>query len=134
MTTKGKTPAQMAKILLVDDNEMNRDALCRRLQRRGFDVSVAADGVEALARLAAGGIDLVLTDVEMPRMNGFTLTRTIRQDPDFGNLPVLIITTLESEHHRQEGFDAGADGYIVKASFDEAALIEAVERVLGEHR
>jgi two-component system chemotaxis sensor kinase CheA len=129
-----EAPVGRRHVLVVDDALTVRELQRSILLRAGFDVSVAADGVEALARLATGGIDLVLTDVEMPRMDGFTLTRTIRQDADFGNLPVLIITTLESEHHRQEGFDAGADGYIVKASFDEAALIEAVERVLGEHR
>jgi two-component system chemotaxis sensor kinase CheA len=121
-------------ILVVDDALTVRELQRSILLRAGFDVSVAGDGVDALARLAAGGIDLVLTDVEMPRMDGFTLTRSIRQDPALANLPVLIITTLESEHHRQQGFDAGADGYIVKASFDEAALIEAVERVLGDGR
>jgi two-component system chemotaxis sensor kinase CheA len=133
-TTSPAESAARRHILVVDDALTVRELQRSILLRAGFDVSVAADGVDALARLAAGGIDLVLTDVEMPRMDGFTLTRTIRQDPALANMPVLIITTLESEHHRQQGFDAGADGYIVKASFDEAALIEAVGRVLGEDR
>jgi two-component system chemotaxis sensor kinase CheA len=133
-TTSPAESAARRHILVVDDALTVRELQRSILLRAGFDVSVAADGVDALARLAAGGIDLVLTDVEMPRMDGFTLTRTIRQDPALANMPVLIITTLESEHHRQQGFDAGADGYIVKASFDEAALIEAVGRVLGDDR
>jgi two-component system chemotaxis sensor kinase CheA len=130
----GDAPLPRRHILVVDDALTVRELQRSILLRAGFDVSVAGDGVEALTRLAAGGIDLVLTDVEMPRMDGFTLTRAIRQDPNLANLPVLIITTLDSEHHRLEGFEAGADGYIVKASFDEVALIEAVERVLGDGR
>jgi two-component system chemotaxis sensor kinase CheA len=127
-------PAARRHILVVDDALTVRELQRSILLRAGFDVSVAADGMEALSRLAGGGIDLVLTDVEMPRMDGFALTRSIRSDPALANLPVLIITTLDSERHRQEGFEAGADGYIVKASFDETALIEAVERVLGSGR
>jgi two-component system chemotaxis sensor kinase CheA len=74
---------------------------------------------------------LVLTDVEMPRMDGFALTRAIRGRADLANLPILIVTTLDSSEHRQEGLDAGADAYIVKASFDERSLLDAVTHALG---
>ena len=68
---------------------------------------------------------------QMPRMDGFELTRAIRARSDRPNLPVIIVTTLDSAEHRQQGLDAGADAYIVKASFDERSLLDAVARALG---
>ena len=73
----------------------------------------------------------MLTDVEMPRMDGFALTEAIRAHPARGNVPVLILTSRASDADRQRGLEAGADGYIVKSAFDEAALLAAVERLLG---
>ena len=115
----------------VDDALTVRELERSILERAGYEVSVASDGMEALARLEGGAIDLVLTDVEMPRMDGFALTRAIRGRPDLANLPVLIVTTLDSAEHRQEGLDSGADAYIVKSSFDERSLLDAVTRALG---
>jgi two-component system chemotaxis sensor kinase CheA len=118
-------------ILVVDDALTVRELQRSILLRAGFDVSVAADGVEALARLDSGGIDLVLTDVQMPRMDGLALTRAIRDHAQLANLPVLIVTTLDSDEQRQQGLDAGADAYIVKSNFSERRLLDAVTRVLG---
>ena len=75
--------------------------------------------------------DLVLTDVEMPRMDGFTLTERIRAHPSLGNVAVLILTSLASDTDRRRGMDAGADGYIVKSDFDEQSLLAAVDRLVG---
>ena len=72
-----------------------------------------------------------LTDVEMPKMDGFALTEAIRAQPKLANISVLILTSLTDENDRQRGLDAGADGYIVKSAFDEAALLSAVDRLLG---
>jgi two-component system, chemotaxis family, sensor kinase CheA len=91
----------------------------------------AADGLEALARLAETEVDIVLTDVEMPNMDGFTLTEEIRARPDFAGLPVVILTSRASDEDRRRGLDAGADAYVVKSAFDQKALVEAVERLLG---
>jgi two-component system chemotaxis sensor kinase CheA len=73
----------------------------------------------------------VLTDVEMPRLDGFGLTEAIRAHPSRGNIPILILTSRASEEDRQRGLQAGADGYIIKSAFDEASLLTAVERLLG---
>ncbi|MET0147173.1 MAG: response regulator [Ilumatobacteraceae bacterium] len=128
---RGSAP-QRLRILVVDDALTVRELQRSILGRAGFDVSVAVDGVDALAQLAAGGVDLVLTDVQMPRMDGFTLTRAIRADATMSSVPILIVTTLDSVEDRREGMEAGADGYIVKAGFDERTLLEAVRGALGE--
>ena len=125
------TVAARAKLLVVDDALTVRELQRSILERAGYEVVTAVDGVEAMATLAEGPVDLVLTDVEMPRMDGFALTESIRANPARSNLPVLILTSRASEDDRQRGMEAGADGYIVKSAFDETALLSAVERLLG---
>ena len=73
----------------------------------------------------------MLTDVEMPRMDGFELTEAIRRQPNLANLPIVVLTSRASEEDRQRGLEAGADGYIIKSAFDEAGLLAAVDRLLG---
>jgi two-component system chemotaxis sensor kinase CheA len=104
------------------------------LERAGFDVRVAVDGSQALAMLAEQPSDLVLTDVEMPNLDGFALTKAIRSHPALSNTPVLILSSRASESDRQRGLDAGADGYIVKSGFDEGRLLSAVNRLIGGRR
>jgi two-component system chemotaxis sensor kinase CheA len=123
-----------AKVLVVDDALTVRELQRSILERGGYDVLTASDGLEAMAILAEGPVDLVLTDVEMPRMDGFALTEAIRGHPARGNVPVLILTSRANEEDRQRGLEAGADGYIVKSAFNEAALLAAVERLLGSNR
>ncbi len=123
--------ARRRSILVVDDALTVRELQRSIFERAGFEVRVASDGIEALARLAEAPADLVLTDVEMPRMDGFALTESIRAHPKLANLPVLVLTSRASEADRQRGLDVGADGYIVKSAFDEASLLESVDRVLG---
>jgi CheY-like chemotaxis protein len=101
------------------------------LERAGSDVRMASDGVEALDRLGEEPVDLVLTDIEMPRLDGFQLTEAIRAHATLRNIGVLILTSRASDEYRRRGLDAGADGYIVKSAFDEGALLAAVARVLG---
>jgi two-component system chemotaxis sensor kinase CheA len=81
--------------------------------------------------LAEQSVDLVVTDLEMPNVDGFLLTSSIRAHPRLANIPVLIVSSRASEEDHQRGLDAGADGYIVKAAFDEAGLLSAVSRLLG---
>jgi len=119
------------RLLVVDDALTVRELQRTILERAGFEVRVATDGVEALAALGEDSFDLVLTDVEMPRMDGFTLTERIRSHPTFGNIAVLILTSLASDEDRQRGMEAGADGYIVKSAFDEQSLLAAVDRLVG---
>jgi len=101
------------------------------VERAGFDVRVAADGNQALSALAEEPTDLVLTDIEMPNMDGFALTEAIRAHPTLANIPVVILSSRSSDADRQRGLDAGADGYIVKSGFDETGLLTAVNRLLG---
>lgn len=119
------------RILVVDDALTVRELQRNILQRAGFDVRVATDGRQALSMLGEQPADLVLTDVEMPHMDGFALTVAIRADPALANIPVLILSSRSHPEDRQRGLDAGADGYIVKNSFDEAGLLSAVDRLLG---
>jgi two-component system chemotaxis sensor kinase CheA len=119
------------RLLVVDDALTVRELQRAILERAGFDVTVASDGVEALAQLHQSSFELVVTDVEMPRMDGFALTEQIRANPTFGNTAVLILTSLASDADRRRGMEVGADGYIVKSAFDEQSLIGAVDRLIG---
>jgi two-component system chemotaxis sensor kinase CheA len=123
--------ATRRRILVVDDALMVRELQRSILERAGFDVRLANDGSQALSKLAEEPSDLVLTDVEMPVMDGFALTEAIRGRPSLANIPVLILSSRASETDRQRGLDAGADGYIIKSSFDEGSLLSAVNRLIG---
>ncbi|HWH01255.1 MAG TPA: hybrid sensor histidine kinase/response regulator [Pilimelia sp.] len=120
-------------ILVVDDVLTVRELQRSILERAGYQVHVARDGVEALELAEPLDLDLVLTDVEMPRMDGLELTRRLRAHPRLRDVGVLLLTSLGTTEDRERGLAAGADGYLVKEGFDEAALLAAVERILGEH-
>ena len=119
------------RLLVVDDALTVRELQRTILERAGFEVTVACDGVDALEHLNKEPFDLVLTDAEMPRMDGFMLIEQIRAHPSYGNLAVLMLTSLASDDDRRRGMEAGADGYIVKSSFDEQGLLTAVDRLVG---
>ena len=103
------------------------------LQRRQRTCQLGQDvaAQEALSHLAQERSDLVVTDIEMPKMDGFALTEAIRAHPTLANIPVLIVSSRASDTDRQRGLDAGADGYITKSAFDEGSLLAAVDRLLG---
>jgi two-component system chemotaxis sensor kinase CheA len=125
------TKPMRGRILVVDDALTVRELQRSILERADFTVRVASDGVQALSLLADEPIDLVITDVEMPHMDGFALTEAIRGNPGLGNIPVLILSSCATDEDRQRGLHAGADGYIVKSGFDEGGLLTAVDRLLG---
>lgn len=125
------TDAPRASILVVDDALTVRELQRSILQRAGFEVRLASDGRQAMAKLAEQPVDLVLTDIDMPNMDGFELTAAIRAVPSLANIPVLILSSRSSEADRQRGLDAGADGFILKSGFDEASLLLSVHRLLG---
>jgi two-component system chemotaxis sensor kinase CheA len=126
-----RSNARRGSILVVDDALTVRELQRSILERAGYEVRTADDGVDALAQLAERPVDLVLTDVEMPRMDGFALTEAIRAQPALSTVPVVILTSRASAEDRRRGLEAGADGYIVKSAFDESGLLDAVERLLG---
>jgi two-component system chemotaxis sensor kinase CheA len=127
-------PEEMVRppsVMVVDDSLMVRELQRSILERAGYGVRTANDGAEALSLLGDQASDLVVTDIEMPNMDGFALLRAIRAHARMSNIPVLIVTSRASEEDHQKGLEAGADGYIVKTSFDEAGLLGAVSRLLG---
>jgi two-component system chemotaxis sensor kinase CheA len=118
------------KVLVVDDQFSARELQRSILEVAGYEVEIAHDGREALRRIAElPDLDLVLTDVQMPEMDGFELLEAIRADEQHASLPVVIVTTLGDESSRKRGAAAGADAYIVKNEFDQEALLETIERL-----
>jgi two-component system cell cycle response regulator DivK len=104
----------MPKILLVEDNEMNRDMLSRRLERRGFDVVMAVDGLEGVAMAKSELPDLILMDMSLPGIDGWEATRRIRQDPATAAVPVIALTAHAMDGDRERAIDAGCNDYDVK--------------------
>ncbi|MEO9061579.1 MAG: hybrid sensor histidine kinase/response regulator [Nitrosospira sp.] len=123
--------AKKTSILVVEDSITSRALLKNILESAGYRVSTAVDGVDGYTTLKTGTFDLVVSDVEMPRMDGFGLTAKIRADKQFASLPVVLVTALSSREHRERGIDAGANAYIVKSSFDQSNLLEIVQRLIG---
>ena len=128
---KPSGPPPQLKVVVVDDTLMVRELQRSILERGGYAVRTAADGAAALEMLIEVPADLVVTDVEMPKLDGLQLISNMRSHPRLANVPVLIVSSHGSEEDRQRGMDAGADGYIVKTAFDEAGLLSAVSRLLG---
>jgi len=104
----------MPKILIVEDNEMNRDMLSRRLERRGFSVVIAVDGAEGVSIAKAEKPDLVLMDMSLPVMNGWEATRIIRADPETASVPVIALTAHSMPGDREKAMEAGCNDYDVK--------------------
>lgn len=116
------------RILTVDDSRTMLQMLRIALSSRGFEVVQAENGKEGLAALENGPFDVVISDLNMPVMDGFTFIRTLRQNPRNGGLPVLILTTETSKDKRDEGRAAGATGWIVKP-FDPDKLVATIRKV-----
>jgi two-component system, chemotaxis family, sensor kinase CheA len=117
-------------ILVAEDSITARTLLKNILEFAGYKVKTAVDGAEALKTLASEGFDLVVSDVEMPRMGGFDLTARIKADKRHAQLPVVLVTALDSREDRERGVDVGANAYIVKSSFDQGNLLEVVRRLI----
>ena len=117
-------------ILVAEDSITSRTLLKNILELAGYKVKTAVDGAEALTVLASEAFDLVVSDVEMPRMSGFDLTARIRAGKRLAQLPVVLVTALDSREDRERGVDVGANAYIVKSSFDQGNLLEVVRRLI----
>ncbi len=118
------------RILVVDDSITTRALERSILENAGFETRVAINGIQALEILQTDEIQLVLSDVEMPLMDGFALTTTIRGTERFRHIPVILVTSLNTPEYKQRGAQAGADAYIVKGEFDQTVLLETVARLL----
>jgi two-component system chemotaxis sensor kinase CheA len=123
-------PAAPAKrILVVEDSITSRMLLKGILESAGYDVKTAVDGIDGFTTLRAERFDLVVSDVEMPRMNGFDLTARIRADRALAEVPVVLVTALESREDRERGIDVGANAYLVKSNLDQSNLLDALRRL-----
>lgn len=124
-------PRKHKPVVLVVDDTMEIRELERKLLRfRGYDVVAAGDGLEAWYAVLSGNIDLVITDIDMPLLDGIQLTRRIRKDPRFKKLPVLLACDKDNVTQRWHGFDAGATYYVIKGTFHDT-LVEAVATRIG---
>jgi two-component system chemotaxis sensor kinase CheA len=133
--TARPTPGELAAgapaaILVAEDSITARTLLKNILEAAGYRVETAVDGLDAFGKLQGGGFDLVVSDVDMPRMNGFDLTEKIRRDRELGETPVVLVTALESREDRERGIEVGANAYIVKSSFDQSNLLETLKRLI----
>ncbi len=117
-------------ILVAEDSITARTLVKNILEAAGYHVKTAVDGVEAFTALKTETFDVVVSDVDMPRMSGFELTAKIRADKKCSGLPVVLVTALESREDRERGIDVGANAYIVKSSFDQSNLLEVIRRLL----
>jgi two-component system chemotaxis sensor kinase CheA len=121
-------------ILVVDDSITTRTLEKNILEAAGYQVTTAIDGRQALEKLEAGTFDLAVMDVQMPHMDGFTLTQHLRESAQYRLFPIILVTSLDSREDREQGMRAGADAYIVKRGFDQAELLAAIERLLVKER
>ena len=120
----------MSKLLYVEDNEMNRDMLSRRLQRRGFEVLIAVDGEQGVATAAAQRPDLILMDMSLPIVDGWEATRRLKAAPDTRSIPIIGLTAHAMSTDRDKCLEAGCDDYDTKP-VELARLLEKIERLLG---
>ncbi len=123
-------PDNSRSVLVVEDSITARTLLKNILESAGYDVQTAVDGVDGITTLKSRDFDLVVSDVEMPRMNGFDLTAKIRSDKRFSELPVVLVTALDSREDKERGIDVGANAYIVKSNFDQSNLLEVIGRLI----
>ena len=120
----------MPKILLVEDNEMNRDMLSRRLVKRGYEVEIAVDGGEGVEKARSGAPDLILMDLSLPVMTGWDATRELKGDDATRAIPVIALTAHAMSNDREKAMDAGCDEFETKP-VTLPTLIEKIEKLLG---
>jgi two-component system cell cycle response regulator DivK len=123
----------MPKILLVEDNEMNRDMLSRRLERRGYSVVVAPDGEQGHLLARSEAPDLILMDISLPAMDGWEVTRLLKADQSTCHIPIIALTAHALVSDREKAFEAGCDEYDTKP-IDFGRLSEKIENLLLEKK
>ncbi|HXK28809.1 MAG TPA: response regulator [Candidatus Binatia bacterium] len=123
----------MPKILLVEDNEMNRDMLSRRLERRGFQVLIAVDGEQGVAMAQSEVPDLVLMDMSLPVVDGWEATRRLKAAPETRSVPIIALTSHAMVGDRDKAIDAGCDDYDTKP-IELPRLLEKINRLIGTEK
>jgi two-component system chemotaxis sensor kinase CheA len=130
LVTERTQTSQRHRLLLADDSLTTRALERSILEAAGYEVIVAVDGQSAWQLLQERGADLLLSDVEMPKMDGLSLTQTVRTSTRFRDLPVILLTSRDSPEDRARGLEAGANAYLVKSAFDQTKLLQAIEQLL----
>jgi two-component system cell cycle response regulator DivK len=120
----------MAKILLVEDNEMNRDMLSRRLENRKYDVTIAVDGHEGVEMATSESPDLILMDLSLPVIDGWEATRRIKANPELRSIPIIALTAHAMSADREKALEAGCDAYETKP-VQLPSLLATIERLLA---
>lgn len=123
-------PARKPVILLAEDSMTTRLQEKRILESAGYEVVTAVDGLDAFTKLATRDFDAVVSDVEMPHLDGLGLTARIRQNRKYSELPIILVTSLSTEAHKRAGVEAGASAYLTKPNFDQRAFLETLKRLL----
>jgi two-component system chemotaxis sensor kinase CheA len=129
-TAEPETAPRKRSVLVAEDSITSRILLKSILEAAGYEVETAVDGIDAFTKLRGGAFDAVVSDVDMPRLNGFGLAAKVRADSRLSGLPLVLVTALESRDDRERGIDVGADAYIVKSSFDQSTLLEVMRRLI----
>lgn len=119
------------KILIIEDSLTTRELERSILESHGYTVDVAVDGLEAMERIAQATPDLVMADINMPRMDGFQFCSTLKQSQDYKGIPVVIVTAKARDEDKRRGMEVGAQAYIVKSGFDQTSLLDTIERLIG---
>ena len=129
---ESSTPEKLSKkrILLVEDSITTRTQEKRILEGAGYEVVLAVDGLDGYQKLLINEIDAVVSDVEMPNLDGLSLTEKIRAEKKYLSLPVVLVTSLSSEEQKKRGLESGANAYLTKSGFDQKILIETLDRLL----
>ncbi|TAL58991.1 MAG: hybrid sensor histidine kinase/response regulator, partial [Bacteroidetes bacterium] len=118
------------KILVAEDSITSRTLIKNILETAGYQVTTSVDGADAFTKARTGDFDIIVSDVDMPKMNGFELTAKIRSDKKLGEIPVILVTALESSEDKEHGIEVGADAYIIKSSFDQGNLLEIIKKLI----
>ncbi len=121
---------ETGRILVAEDSITSRTLLKNILETAGYQVTTAVDGADAFTKARTGDFDIVVSDVDMPKMNGFELTAKIRSDKKLSEIPVVLVTALESREDCEHGIEVGADAYIIKSSFDQTNLLEIIKKLI----
>jgi two-component system sensor histidine kinase and response regulator WspE len=118
-------------VLVVEDSLTVRELERKLIESGGFEVEVAVDGADGWNAVRVGHFDLVVTDVDMPRMDGIALVTMIKQEPRLAHTPVMIVSYKDRDEDRRRGLEAGADFYLTKGSFHDETLLQAVHDLVG---
>jgi two-component system chemotaxis sensor kinase CheA len=127
---KGQTAEETPSVLVVDDSITTRTLERSILEAQGYRVRLSVDGIDAMAQLRAEPVDVVVSDIEMPRLDGFDLLRAMKGDEKLADIPVILVTSREDPADRERGLRLGADAYVVKQRFDQAELLKTIRQVI----